>query len=205
MKQHAPATERNRGPIADVLRRVLPQEGSVLEIASGTGEHAVAFAAALPGLRWQPTDADPVAIASIEAWRAEARLVNLAPPATLDVTAEGWERRVPPAPGGYVAVVCINMIHIAPWAACVGLFEGASRILPAGAPLLLYGPFRFAGAFTAPSNEAFDASLRARDPSWGVRDRDDVTLVATALGLSLEETIEMPANNHVLVFRHARP
>jgi SAM-dependent methyltransferase len=196
MKQHAPAAERNAAPILDVLRRVLPARGVVLEIASGTGQHAAYFARALPDLIWQPSDADPDARASIEAWRADAGLPNLRAPLALDVTAT-WPV------GRADAVVCINMVHISPWAASLALFAGAARILPAGGILYLYGPYRFDGV-TAPSNEAFDRSLRSRDPAWGVRDVRDLDAAAAPHGLTRIETVAMPANNHSLIFEAAR-
>ncbi len=192
MKQHAPATQRNREPIREVLARVLPATGTVLEIASGSGEHAIAFATAFPALRWQPTDADPVARASIAAWRSEAGIENLAEPLLLDVCAPWPVERAD-------AIVCINMVHIAPWEAALALFAGAAQLLSPGAPLYLYGPYKFGGAFTAPSNAEFDRSLRSRDPRWGVREVTD--LAAAAKGFTLGETVAMPANNHSLVFR----
>jgi SAM-dependent methyltransferase len=195
MKRHAPATDRNREPILDVLRGVLPERGLVLEVASGTGQHAAYFASNLPRMEWQPSDADPEALESIEAWREETQAPNLRPPIRLSATDSEW------GVDAADAVVCINMIHIAPWGACEGLFKGAARLLAPGAPLYLYGPFRFNGSFTAPSNEAFDASLRSRDPSWGVRDLVDVTALATANGFAREAVIDMPANNHSIVFR----
>ncbi len=194
MKQHAPATERNQEAILEVLARALPASGLVLEIASGTGQHAVAFARAFPGIAWQPTDVEPRSLASIEAYRAEASLSNLRAPLVLDVTAEPWP--VTEAD----AIVCINMIHISPWEASVALFGGAARRLPPGAPLVTYGPYRFDGV-TAPSNEDFDRSLRSRDPRWGVRDVAELRALADASGLELRETVAMPANNHTLVFR----
>lgn len=197
MKRHAPATLRNRTFILDVLRRVFADRRQVLEIASGTGEHAVCFAGELPHLLWHPTDPDPDSLLSIEAHRAESALPNLLPATRLDVTQPPW------GPPDIDALVCINMIHIAPWAAAESLFGGASTLLPAGAPLYLYGPFRFAGAFTAPSNEAFDASLRERNPAWGVRDLDEVTALAESCGFAREEVIPMPANNHSVIFRRA--
>ena len=200
-RRFAPATARNRAPILEVLRRVLPAEGVVLEIASGTGEHAVHFAAALPGLTWQPSDPSEDARASIAAWRAEAALPNLRPPLALDVVAPWPLDDVPPL----AAIVCINMIHIAPWAATEALFAGAARALPPGAPLVTYGPYRFGGAFTADSNAAFDADLRARDPRWGVRDVDDLTPLAAGHGIALRETVALPANNHALVWRRSSP
>ncbi|MGJ3265214.1 MAG: DUF938 domain-containing protein [Salinarimonas sp.] len=191
----APAAARNRDPILSVLRRVLPATGVVLEIASGTGEHAVHMARALPGSTWQPSDPDPQARASVAAWRAQARLPNLEPPMALDTAAPDW-----PAIRAD-AVVAINMIHIAPWEAGLGLMAGAGRLLPPGGPLVLYGPFNRDGRHTAPSNAEFDASLKARDPRWGIRDVADVGAAAAARGLSLVERIDMPANNMILVFR----
>lgn len=196
-KQQAPAAARNREPIREVLARVLPARGVVLEIASGSGEHAAWFAAAFPHVTWQPSDPSPEARASIAAHRADAGLANLAPPLALDAAAGRWPLDAADA------IVCINMVHIAPWRAALGLFAGAARVLPPGGVLLTYGPYRFSGAFTAPSNEAFDRSLRARDPEWGVRDVDDLTAAATSHGIALTETIALPANNHALVFRVA--
>jgi SAM-dependent methyltransferase len=195
MKRHAPATERNRGPILEVLRPILRDGALVLELASGTGEHAVFFAGALPAVTWQPTDLDPDNLASIEAFRAEAGLPNLRPPLLLDATADAW-----PLPAAD-ALVCINMIHIAPWSACEGLVRGAARVLGPGGVLYLYGPYRIGGALPAPSNVAFDASLRARDPAWGVRELDEVTALAAAAGFAREAVVAMPANNHSVVFR----
>ena len=195
MKQCAPATARNREPIREVLARHLPERGRVLELASGTGEHAVHMARAFPALRWQPSDLDPVALASIESWRMEAGLPNLSPPIVLDVTAPVWPVT------DIDAVVCINMVHIAPWEATLALMAGAPRILPAGGVLVTYGPYMRGGAHTSPSNEAFDASLRARNPLWGVRDIDKVAEVAGHEGLALEEVVPMPANNFTLVWR----
>lgn len=194
MKRHAPATARNRDPILEVLRAALPPRGRVLEIASGSGEHAIWFARHMPEIAWQPSDADESARASIEAHRAEHRLPNLAPAIALDATSPAW--RVDAAD----AIVCINMIHIAPWEACVGLFRGAARLLAPGGSLFLYGPFRFGGAFTASSNAEFDASLRARDARFGVRDLDDVSALATAHGFVRDRVLAMPANNHSIVF-----
>jgi SAM-dependent methyltransferase len=196
MKQSSSAAMRNREPIREVLARHLPPSGLVLEIASGTGEHAVHIARAFPGIEWQPTDPDAAARASIAAWRDEAALPNLRAPLALDVTAEPW----PVAQAD--AIACCNMVHIAPWEAALALFAGAARLLAPGALLYLYGPYRFEGA-TAPSNEAFDRSLRARDPRWGVRDVTDLRAAAAAAGagLRLDEVIAMPANNHSLIFR----
>jgi SAM-dependent methyltransferase len=194
-KNHAPASARNREPIREVLARELPPRGTVLEIASGSGEHAIHFARAFPALTWQPSDASERALASIAAWRAEAALPNLQPPLSLDVTASTW----PVAHAD--AIICINLLHISPWDAALGLFAGAARLLSPGALLYLYGPFRFGGAFTSPSNADFDHSLRDRDPHWGVRDVDDLVAVARSHGLTLRDTVAMPANNHSLLFR----
>jgi SAM-dependent methyltransferase len=192
--QSAPAADRNKEPILAVLRTALPDSGLVLEVASGTGQHIVHFARALPGLAWQPSDPDAGARASIAAHVDRSRLGNIRPPVALDAAGEDW----PLARAD--AIVCINMIHIAPWAACKGLMAGAGRLLPSGGILYLYGPFRRDGRHTAPSNEAFDASLRARDPSWGVRDLEDVTRLAGARGFALEDTVAMPANNLSVIF-----
>jgi len=191
VKQHAPAAARNREPIREVLARVLPERGIVLEIASGSGEHAIAFAHAFPALTWQPSDADPTALASIAAHRDEAGLANLAAPLALDVTR--------PWPIDHAdAIVCINMIHISPWESALALFANAGRIL--GSVLYLYGPYSFDRALV-PSNADFDRSLRSRDSRWGVRDVADLEQAARSHGLELRETIAMPANNHSLVFR----
>jgi cyclopropane fatty-acyl-phospholipid synthase-like methyltransferase len=195
MKQHAPATARNREPIGDVLSRALPPSGVVLELAAGSGEHSIYFAARFAHLDWQPTDVSGAALASIAAWRDEAALPNLRAPLRLDVCDSTWPvERVD-------AITCINMIHISPWQATLGMFGGAATVLAPGALLYLYGPYRFDGAFTAVSNEQFDRSLRERDPQWGVRDVRDVTAVATTAGFELREVIAMPANNHSLLFR----
>lgn len=193
----APAAARNRDPILAVLREVLPAAGTVLEIASGSGEHAVHFAAALPHLTWQPTDPDALARRSIAAHAARAALPNLLAPLELDAAAAVWP--VTRAD----AIVSINMIHIAPWSAAEGLMAGAARLLPAGNPLYLYGPYRQGGHHTAPSNAAFDESLKARDPAWGVRDLDEVAALAGHHGLALQRTVAMPANNLSVVFRRS--
>ena len=195
----SPAVARNRDFILAVLRRALPGRGTVLEIASGSGEHAVHFAAALPQLTWQPTDPDPEARDSIAAYRAAAQLPNLMPPLALDATSPTWP--VTQAD----AMVAINMIHIAPWAAAEGLMAGAERLLPGGGVLFLYGPFRERGQHTAPSNAAFDESLRTRNREWGVRDLDEVAALASQHGFALEERVAMPANNLSVVFRRRTP
>ncbi|MCH7832239.1 MAG: DUF938 domain-containing protein [Proteobacteria bacterium] len=237
------ACERNKAPILEVLKRVLPEEGLVLEIGSGTGRHAAHFAPRLPGITWQPSDRDPDSFASIDAWaRQEAgsgesatgnqqeapgeaarpgvppenkRTPNLLPPIVLDVTGAVWPITEADA------IFSANMIHIAPWECCLGLVAGAGRILAARGPgglgvspgnktgkqtttggaLVLYGPFKREGEHTAPSNESFDHSLRARDPAWGVRDLDAVADAAAGAGLDLAETVGMPANNLIAVFR----
>jgi hypothetical protein len=197
-KLHAPATARNRDPILAVLSRVLQPAGVVLEISSGTGEHAVAFATGLPWLEWQPSDIDARSLASIAAHRAESGPGNLRPPLILDAAAADWP--VDRAD----AVVCINMIHIAPWTACVGMMAGAGRILPVGGILYLYGPFKENGTHSAESNARFDAELQSRDPAWGVRDIEAVIALAAEHGLRHVETAVMPANNRSVVFRRNR-
>jgi SAM-dependent methyltransferase len=192
---YRPHVARNREPILDALRRVLPARGLALEVASGSGEHAVYFAERLPSLFWQPTDPDADAIASIAAHRAAVGTPNLLPPLQLDVHAERWP--VDRAD----AVICNNMIHIAPWSACEGLIAGAARVLPAGGILYLYGPYKIDGRHTAPSNEAFDADLRARNPQWGIRDLGEVQALADRHGFALAETVPMPANNLSVIFR----
>ena len=194
---HYPATERNREPIAAVLERVLPDAGVVLEIASGSGEHSLYFAERLGALTFQPSDPDPQCRASIDAWRAsvdEALAARILPALELDVQRPPW----PLASAD--AILCINMIHISPWASCVALMKGAAELLEPGAPLYLYGPYRVGGAHTAPSNASFDASLRSRDPSWGVRDLEAV-IEEAAHSFDHVETVSMPANNLSVVFR----
>ena len=198
-RQHAPATARNREPIRAVLERELPAHGTVLEIASGSGEHALHFARAFPDLSWQPSDPSASSLASIAAWRTDDPLPNLRAPIALDVTATTW----PIAQAD--AIVCINMVHIPPWDAALGLFAGAARLLAGAAPLYLYGPYRFAGVFTSESNAEFDHWLRQRDPRWGVRDVDQLSAAAAPHGFALARVAEMPANNHSLVFRRQSP
>jgi SAM-dependent methyltransferase len=190
----APAALRNREPILEVFRRHAPAQGLVLEIAAGSGEHAVWMAGALPHLRWLPTDPDPGARASIAAWREASGLANLLPPLALDAAEDApWSRDLG-------AVVCINMIHISPWSATEGLMAGAGRSLAGGGILFLYGPYLEAGGATAPSNLAFDADLRRRNPAWGLRRREEVVALAARNGLDLVERVPMPANNLSLVF-----
>ncbi len=192
---YRPHVARNRDPILDVLRRVLPPRGTVLEIASGSGEHAAYFAKELPSLIWQPTDPDTRALSSIAAHRVEANAANLLAPMQLDVTSARWpvERAD--------AVMCNNMIHISPWTASEGLMAGAERVLPAGGVLYLYGPYKVGGRHTAPSNEEFDTYLRNQNAAWGIRDLDEVTALAQRHNFALVETVQMPANNLSVIFR----
>ncbi|SDD75254.1 Protein of unknown function [Cupriavidus sp. YR651] len=194
-RRMAPATDRNREAILAVLRDVLPASGTVLEIASGTGQHAVHFAAALPGVTWQPSDPDATSRESIAAWTAHAGVPNVLPPLAIDVCAEPW------GIDGVAAMVCINMVHISPWAATEALFAGAGKRLGPGGVLYLYGPYRRNGAHTAPSNEAFDTQLRAADAEWGVRDMEAVIALGAAQGMTCDAPVAMPANNFSLVFR----
>lgn len=194
-RRFAPATLRNREPIAAVLADWLPPRGLVLEIASGSGEHAVHFAERFAGLDWQPSDPDPVALGSIAAWRTEAGLANLLAPLRLDAASGDWP--IDRAD----AVVAINMVHISAWEATLGLFDGAARLLAGEAPLILYGPFFEVGVATAASNIAFDAGLRATDPAWGLRQVEQVASAAAARGLALFERRPMPANNLMLLLR----
>ena len=195
MKRHAPAAGRNREPIAAVLTEELPSSGLVVEVASGTGEHAVHFARTFPRLQWQPSDPDPAALESVAAWREAVRLPNLLPPIRLDASDPAW----PVASAD--AVLCINMIHISPVAATVGLVTGAARLLAPGSPLVVYGPFFEEGVETAPSNLAFDASLQARDPEWGLRSVEWLDRVASEQGFRRSRRVAMPANNVTLVYR----
>lgn len=193
-RQHSPAAARNAEPILAVLRDWLPPASDVLEIASGSGEHAVHFARALPGLTWHPSDPDPDARRSIRAWCDHHGLANVAEPLDLDVCVTPWPREHADA------IVCINLLHVAPWAATQALMAGAGRVLPVGGRLVVYGPFRVEGAHTAESNARFDRQLRVRDPAWGIRDSADVTACARGNGLVPVDTREMPANNRTLVY-----
>ena len=190
-----PSAERNKDPILEVLRRTLPGRGLVLEVSSGTGQHVVHFAKALPGLAWQPSDPDAELRASIARRIREEGLANVEPPVDLDVTRFPWPVQAADA------VACINMIHIAPWSATLALFEGAHALLAAGHVLFLYGPYRRFGEHTSQGNEQFDRDLRARNPEWGVRDLEAVSEVAAAFAFTLAEVVEMPANNLSLVFK----
>ena len=193
-KRHAPATERNRDVILAVLRDELPSSGLVLEVASGSGQHVVHFAATLPALDWQPSDPDPAALVSIESWRQEVGLPNVRPPLRLDASADWPVERAD-------AILCVNMVHISPWEATLGLMKGAGAVLPPGGLLYLYGPYLRENVETAPSNLAFDASLKARDPQWGLRRVEDVIAAATGEGLVFRRLLEMPANNLSLIFQ----
>lgn len=197
-KHYAPATERNREPILAVLLEVLPNQRNILEIASGTGEHAVFFAPHFRPRKWLPSEPNPNLRASIEAWSAEYPAENLEPPLDIDVESPSWYEQLDQS---IEAIVNINMIHISPWSACLGLISGAQKLLPPGGILYLYGPFQIQGRHTAPSNEAFDAMLKAQNQAWGVRDLEAVVAVAQQHQFHLKETIPMPANNLSVVFQ----
>jgi Protein of unknown function (DUF938) len=201
-RQYAPATERNREAILEVLLQILPPTGTVLEISSGTGEHAVFFAPRLAPRNWQPSDPNPIARNSIAAWQTHHPADNLYPPIALDVRDPIW--RVEQHTESITAIVNINMIHIAPWTACLSLFDGARRILPAGGILYLYGPFKQNGKHTAASNAAFDQSLRSQNAEWGVRDLEEVVSVAQSQNLDLLKILPMPANNLSVIFQTSR-
>lgn len=197
-RQSSPAALRNRDAILDVLRSALPDAGLVLEVASGTGEHVVHFASRMPGLEWQPSDPSPVARASIAEGIAAESLPNVRGPVDLDAGQSAW----PVARAD--AMVCINMVHISPWEATIGLMRGAGQVLPADGLLYLYGPYRRGERPLEPGNAAFDLDLRARDPRWGLRELDDVIRCAAAHGLGFERSVEMPANNLSVIFRRTR-
>ncbi len=203
-RQYAPATQRNREPILEVLLQVLPTSGTILEVASGTGEHAVFFAPRLSPRQWLPSEQNPLLRASVTAWAQECPSDNLYPPLELDASAPIWgveKGNLPDSP--IVAIVNINMIHISPWSACLGLMAGAGRILPNGGILYLYGPFKQNGEHTASSNAAFDQSLKERNPEWGVRNLEDVIEAAKTQDLTFKEIYQMPANNLSVVFQRA--
>ncbi len=197
MKIHSPACERNRDPILAVLRDVFPTTGTALEISAGSGMHSAWFAPRLPGLTWFPSDLSDEALASIAAWTAEVEAPNLQPPLRLDTRDPAWDLPTPHVD----AMLCCNMVHISPWASAVGLFAGAGRHLAADGVLVTYGPYRFADRPFAPSNARFDASLRSRDPSWGVRDVADLDAAAATAGLARTTDVALPANNHCLIWR----
>ncbi|MDJ0730149.1 MAG: DUF938 domain-containing protein [Crocosphaera sp.] len=198
-KQYAPATQRNREPILEVLLRVVPPSGNILELASGTGEHCIFFAPAFSPRQWIPSDPNPIARDSIEAWRQESLIKNIQSPLNINAEKLSWgleEQQL-----NITTIVNINMIHISAWTACLGLMEGAKRILPSGGILYLYGPYKQGGKHTAPSNESFDQSLRSQNPEWGVRNLEDVIKVAEDKGLMFQEKVEMPANNLSVIFQ----
>lgn len=197
-RQYAPATQRNREPILGILSEILRPGSNVLEVASGTGEHAVYFASKLESCRWTPSDTNPVSRESIIAWRNASPIDNLDLPLSIDVTQNNWQQQV--IERDIDAIVNINMIHISPWQACLGLMEGGGQILPSGGILYLYGPYKRHGEHTAPSNASFDRSLRDRDSRWGVRDLEAVVAAAAESNLRLEQVIEMPANNLSVIF-----
>jgi SAM-dependent methyltransferase len=197
MKLHWAAPERNKQPILEILSRVLPERGTLLELGSGSGQHAEYFARALPGWVWLPSDTDPQHLASIEAYREDAGLPNLRPARALDVRAAVWHT------SPLDAVFSANMIHVAPWECSVGLIQGAARSLRSGGQLIVYGPMRIGGQHTADSNLRFDAELRQRDPAWGVRDLEALQQLGEPLGLTLKDCHGMPAQNHCLVFERA--
>ncbi|MFC7049096.1 DUF938 domain-containing protein [Emcibacter nanhaiensis] len=199
-KLSSPAAARNRDPILDVLKVTLPREGTVLEIASGTGEHAIHFTGSLTPLLWQPSDPDRACRHSIQGWWWDVQLNNILPPLNLDVRDDPWPVETTPPEQPITSIVCINMIHISPWEATESLMRGAGRILPKGGILYLYGPYKENGEHTAPSNEAFDRSLKERNPEWGVRNLEDVVAEAEKNGLTLLRTVDMPANNLSVIF-----
>ncbi|MEO8279597.1 MAG: DUF938 domain-containing protein [Ideonella sp.] len=198
LRNHSPASERNRGPILAELQRLLPAQGVLLEVASGTGQHAAWCSAGLPGWQWCPTDFDAASLPSISAWCLGLERVHA--PVLLDVTQARWTE----VPAEVDAVFCANMIHIAPWPCCAGLMQGAARHLSARGMLITYGPYLEDGVTTSPGNMAFDADLRMRNPAWGLRRREDVEQLAEQAGLRLHERVEMPANNLLLVWVRAR-
>ncbi len=200
-KRHAPATDRNREPILDVLKDCLPDHGTILEIASGSGQHAVHFTRHLPGHYWLPSDPDKASRNSIRAWWWGIQLNNILPPLNIDAASDVWPVENCNLPLPITAMVCINMIHISPWGATIGLMKGAARILPEDGILYLYGPYKLDGNHTAPSNDAFDQDLRSRNGDWGIRDLEDVIALAHDHGLSLVKSVQMPANNLSVIFR----
>ena len=202
-KRYAPATERNRDAILGVLQTYLPEQGTVLEVSSGTGQHAAFFAPRLAPRYWLPTDVDEISLSSIQAWRETSQASNLLVPQRLDVLDTPWLLEEAELPAPLSAIVNINMVHIAPWPCCEGLFDGAARILPAQTVVLMYGPFKQDGEHTSPSNAAFDQQLKAQDVRWGVRDLESVIEVAKARGFECQAVITMPANNLMVSFTRA--
>lgn len=200
-KKHAPATLRNRKPILAVLKDYLPKHGTILEIASGSGEHASYFVQHLPNHYWQPSDPDEKSRDSISAWWWEIQLNNILPPLNIAAQDDVWSIENIKSPLPVTAIVCINMTHISPWTSSIGLFKGAARILPEDGILYLYGPYKIDGEHTAPSNEQFDKNLRSQNPEWGIRNLNDIKDLARQNGLSLIKTIPMPANNLSVIFK----
>ncbi len=198
-KKYAPATQRNREPILTVLKEALPSKVNILEIASGTGEHAVFFAPHFPQSRWIPSDINPESLLSIAAWRKDCPTDNLQPPLTLDVAKSNWHKQL--IKSKITAIICINMIHISPWQSCLGLMTGAGDLLPQDGILYLYGPYKVNNQHTAPSNQEFDQYLQAQNRAWGVRNLEDVVEIANQFGLKLEKTVAMPANNLSVIFQ----
>ena len=199
--QHSPAAERNRQPVLDALRKLLPAQGQALEIASGTGQHVAHFASNMPGWVWQPSDAQADGFASMRAWCAQAGAVNVREPVLLDVMAPKWPADSAEFRHKFDAIFCANMLHIAPWATCAALMAGAAKYLSPHGALITYGPYLERDVPTSPGNLAFDESLRQRDPAWGIRTLEDVVHQAELAGLRLSKKVEMPANNLLLVFR----
>lgn len=200
---NSPAAERNKSAVLAVLKSLLPSSGRLLEIAAGTGQHAVHCADGLPGWQWQPSDPDPASLQAIAAWTAACPSPGLLPALQLDVLTEPWPAQVSDTAATWDALFCANMLHIAPWACCAALMRGAACLLSDHGQLITYGPYRVQGEPTAPGNQAFDADLRARNPAWGLRWLHDVVEQAEAVGLQLKERHAMPANNQVLVFRRS--
>jgi hypothetical protein len=198
LRQYAPATQRNRQPILDILKQILPSTGNILEIASGTGEHAVFFAPYFYPRKWIPSDVNNESIESIKSWQKYCVTNNMQSPLWLDVTAENWV--FPEDLKPITSVININIIHISPWQSCIGLMRGSQKILSSGSILYLYGPFKINNQHTAPSNEQFDQYLKIQNPQWGVRNLDDVILLANQYKLKFKEIIPMPANNFSVIF-----
>ena len=201
----SPAAERNKAPILAALQDLLPATGRLLEIASGTGQHAVHCAAGLPGWQWQPSDPDPDALSAIAAWSAGWPSPGLQPGLQLDVLAEPWPAALTDAGQRWDAIFCANLLHIAPWACCGALMRGAARLLAPGGQLITYGPYQVRGEPVEPGNQAFDADLRARNPGWGLRWLHDIAEQASAAGLQLTQRLALPANNQILVFKPTQP
>lgn len=197
----SPAAERNKSAILAALQTLLPSSGRLLEIAAGTGQHAVFCAAGMPGWQWQPSDPDPASLLAIAAWSTTQHSPRLLPALQLDVLTEPWPAEVSDSAFSWDALFCANMLHIAPWACCAALMRGAARLLTADGQLITYGPYRVRGEPISPGNQAFDADLRARNPAWGLRWLHDVAEQAEAAGLQLNQRHAMPANNQILVFR----